>query len=104
MPVSGSLRVLITMMRRAQVLSLAGELLGNAEGLLRDGLHTSEIADGYQRASAKVRAVEWALCIANNRSSGPRPGQQPPPWQLVVPHPLLASPRCCRRWRCWTRW
>lgn len=38
----------------AQVLTLAGELLGNAEVLLRDGLHTSEIADGYQRAADKV--------------------------------------------------
>lgn len=37
-----------------QVLTLAGELLGNAEVLLRDGLHTSEIADGYQRAADKV--------------------------------------------------
>ncbi len=38
-----------------QVLSLAGELLGNAEGLLREGLHTAEIADGYQKALDKVR-------------------------------------------------
>jgi chaperonin GroEL (HSP60 family) len=38
-----------------QVLTLAGELLGNAETLLRDGLHTAEIADGYQRAADKVR-------------------------------------------------
>jgi chaperonin GroEL (HSP60 family) len=38
----------------AQVLTLAGELLGNAEVLLRDGLHTAEIADGYQRAADKV--------------------------------------------------
>lgn len=37
-----------------QVLTLAGELLGNAEALLRDGLHTTEIADGYQRAADKV--------------------------------------------------
>lgn len=37
-----------------QVLTLAGELLGNAEVLLRDGLHTAEIADGYQRAADKV--------------------------------------------------
>lgn len=37
-----------------QVLTLGGELLGNAESLLRDGLHTAEVADGYQRASAKV--------------------------------------------------
>lgn len=37
-----------------QVLTLAGELLSNAELLLRDGLHTAEIADGYQRAADKV--------------------------------------------------
>ena len=36
------------------VLTLGGELLANAEGLLRDGLHTAEISDGYQRAAAKV--------------------------------------------------
>jgi len=40
-----------------QVLSLAGELLGNAEGLLREGLHTAEIADGYHKALEKVRAA-----------------------------------------------
>ena len=37
-----------------QVLTLGGELLGNAEGLLSDGLHTSEISDGYQKAAIKV--------------------------------------------------
>lgn len=36
------------------VLSLCGELLGNAEGLLQDGLHTGEIADGYQKAATKA--------------------------------------------------
>lgn len=36
------------------MLTLAGELLGSAEGLLRDGLVTSEIADGYQKACDKV--------------------------------------------------
>lgn len=39
------------------VLTLAGELLGNAEVLLRDGLHTAEIADGYQRAADKALQV-----------------------------------------------
>lgn len=39
------------------VLTLGGELLGNAEGLLTDGLHTSEIADGYMKAS--VKALEF---------------------------------------------
>ena len=38
-----------------QVLSIAGELLSNAEGLLRDGLHTAEVADGYIQAAAKAR-------------------------------------------------
>ena len=37
------------------MLSIAGELLSNAEGLLRDGLHTAEVADGYVQAAAKVR-------------------------------------------------
>ena len=37
-----------------QVITFAGELLGAAEALLRDGLHTSEVADGYGKAAAKV--------------------------------------------------
>ena len=40
-----------------QVITLGGELLGNAESLLRDGLHVAEIADGYSKAAAKVRAL-----------------------------------------------
>ena len=39
-----------------QVVSFAGDLLSAAEGLLRDGLHTSEVADGYAKAGAKVCA------------------------------------------------
>lgn len=38
----------------SQVVSFAGDLLSAAEGLLRDGLHTSEVADGYAKAAAKV--------------------------------------------------
>jgi len=45
------------------VLTLAGELLGNAEVLLRDGLHTAEIADGYQRAADKALAVLDSLVL-----------------------------------------
>ena len=37
-----------------QVISLAGELLSLAEGLLQDGLHVSEVADGYKKAASKV--------------------------------------------------
>lgn len=37
-----------------QVVSFAGDLLSAAEGLLRDGLHTSEVAEGYGKAAAKV--------------------------------------------------
>ena len=37
-----------------QVISLAGELLGNAEGLIRSGLHTTEVAEGYIKAGEKV--------------------------------------------------
>ncbi len=39
-----------------QVVSFAGDLLNAAEGLLRDGLHTSEVAEGYGKAAAKVLA------------------------------------------------
>lgn len=40
-----------------KVLTLGGELLANAESLLRDGLQTSEVVDGYQRACDKVGAA-----------------------------------------------
>ena len=39
------------------VVSFAGELLGLAEELIRDGLHPSEIRDGYQKALEKC--LEW---------------------------------------------
>ncbi|KAK9827683.1 hypothetical protein WJX81_008031 [Elliptochloris bilobata] len=39
------------------VVSFAGELLGAAEALLRDGLHTSEVADGYGKAAAKALEI-----------------------------------------------
>jgi hypothetical protein len=37
------------------VVALAGELLAGAEALLRDGLHPSEVADGYAKTAAQVR-------------------------------------------------
>lgn len=45
------------------VLAFAGELLSNAEGLLRDGLHTSEVADGYSKACVKALQVLETLII-----------------------------------------
>lgn len=51
-----------------QVLTLGGELLGNAESLLRDGLHTAEIADGYQKSCAKVRAPTQLIIKVPNYS------------------------------------
>ena len=38
-----------------QVITLAGELLDKAANLLHEGLTTTEVADGYERAAAKVR-------------------------------------------------
>ncbi len=52
-----------------QVISLAGELLGNAESLLRDGLHTAEIADGYAKAGAKVRNAAHTKLVTPTHSS-----------------------------------
>ena len=46
---------LTTDLRAVKVISLAGELLGSAEGLLNDGLHPSEVAAGYSKAGAKVK-------------------------------------------------
>ncbi|PSC71471.1 T-complex theta subunit [Micractinium conductrix] len=45
------------------VLSIAGELLGNAEVLLRDGLHPTEIADGYAKAGAKALEILDTLVL-----------------------------------------
>jgi T-complex protein 1 subunit theta len=39
------------------VISFAGELLKNAEELIRQGLHTSEIVSGYQRAFEKAQEL-----------------------------------------------
>ena len=57
----------------AQVLSIAGELLSNAEGLLRDGLHTAEVADGYIQAGAKARLPPQAtmLCSLHGHTNDP---------------------------------
>ena len=51
-----------------QVISFAGELLSNAEGLLRDGLHTSEVADGYTKAADKA-SVRLCSKLGNHCNS-----------------------------------
>lgn len=62
-----------------QVLAFAGELLSNAESLLRDGLHTSEVADGYSKAAAKARHPKYlsicfcCLIVLLNHFFGTRP-------------------------------
>ena len=43
---------------RLQVLSFAGELLAKAEEQLREGLHVTEVIEGYARALTKVSWVE----------------------------------------------
>lgn len=55
------LRLLLDYTTRLQVLAFAGELLSNAESLLRDGLHTSEVADGYSKAAAKAGPPDYTL-------------------------------------------
>lgn len=51
-----------------QVVSFAGDLLGGAEGLLRDGLHTSEVADGYNKAAMKACALSRAVSAGTRKS------------------------------------
>lgn len=50
------------------VLALAGELLSNAEGILRDGLHTTDVADGYQKASEKALEALDALVLPGSET------------------------------------
>eukprot|EP00887_Chlorella_sp_A99_P001971 scaffold18.g1971.t1 len=50
------------------VLSFAGELLASAEGLLRDGLHPTEIADGYAKAGARALEVLESLVTPGSES------------------------------------
>ena len=52
------------------MLSIAGELLSNAEGLLRDGLHTAEVADGYVQAAAKARQL-YGPRLKRSQGHGP---------------------------------
>ncbi|PNW85024.1 hypothetical protein CHLRE_03g168450v5 [Chlamydomonas reinhardtii] len=49
------------------VLTLGGELLANAESLLRDGLQTSEVVDGYQRACDKALEVLEGLVLPGTK-------------------------------------
>ncbi|GAX82224.1 hypothetical protein CEUSTIGMA_g9652.t1 [Chlamydomonas eustigma] len=49
------------------VIALGGELLGKAESLLSDGLHTSEISDGYQKAAIKALEILEELVIAGTK-------------------------------------
>lgn len=39
------------------MVSLAGELLSKAEALLREGLHVTEVIDGYAKALGQVGAL-----------------------------------------------
>ena len=54
-----------------QVLSFAGELLSNAEPLLRDGLHPTEIADGYAKAGAKALEILDTLAVPGTGACAP---------------------------------
>lgn len=51
------------------VISFGGEALGLAEGLLRDGLVPSEVADGYAKAAQKVRTARFVGGGSGERTS-----------------------------------
>lgn len=57
-----------------QVLSFAGELLANAESLLRDGLHPTEIADGYAKAGAQALDILDTLVVPGTGARACLPG------------------------------
>jgi len=74
------------------VISFAGELLGAAEALLRDGLHTSEVADGYGKAAAKARAS-----VANRRARSRQRGRRRRVCEVRAHDSITAAsaPNCC---------
>lgn len=55
-------------MRRLQVVTFAGELLDKAEDLLKEGLNTTEVADGYQVAADKVCILGWLHSLRTRRA------------------------------------
>ena len=70
----------------AQVITFAGELLTHAEGLLRDGLHTAEIADGYQKACDKVcRGDGWEYAVDSSPTAA----------AMLLCHAELATAHSC---------
>ena len=70
------------------VMSFGGELLLKAESLLRDGLHPTEVAEGYVKASQKALKLLEDIVITDSKSldfnnvdemSRPRTPTAPPP-------------------------
>ena len=54
------------------MVTLAGELLGAAESLLRDGLHPAEVIQGYTKAAASVLASLEELVLPGSEKIDPR--------------------------------
>jgi len=50
------------------VMTFAGELLQKAESLLRDGLHPTEVADGYVKASAKALEFLEEIVVKDSKA------------------------------------
>ena len=48
-------------------MSIAGELLSNSESLLRDGLHPTEVAEGYAKAAKKCLEYLEDLVEGDNK-------------------------------------
>jgi T-complex protein 1 subunit theta len=54
------------------VIVLAGEMLKMAEGLIRIGLHPSDIAAGYEKAQEfALKTLEGIVCPRTPRNGGP---------------------------------
>ncbi|QDZ23945.1 subunit theta of T-complex protein 1 [Chloropicon primus] len=49
------------------VMSISGEMLSKAEALLRDGLHPTEVAEGYSKAAKKALELLKDLCIEDTK-------------------------------------
>jgi T-complex protein 1 subunit theta len=55
------------------VITFAGELLGQAESLLRMGVHPSEIVEGYKKAMERASTVLEGLVCFTLRDARERP-------------------------------
>ncbi len=86
----------------SQVLTFAGELLHAAQLLLRDGLHPTEIADGYARAGTKALEVLDSLVLPGSEKLDVRSMEEVSLWGGARVHTIaLRGGKRSSEWSAW---